>query len=83
MKLLLYCPKLKSRGTVDILRCLFLCPKAEVVRCPEYTKTYPTLKSYVVPVQYAEKYGTPAFQIPIKYRKRRKRSAPCSTPSSD
>jgi len=68
-----YCPQLKCKGSVSILRCLFTCPKARVLKCPAYTEVYPRLLNFEVEDKYIEKYGDVTIPVPMAFRKRRKR----------
>ena len=69
----LWCPLLKN-GTRDIHYCLFKCLKARIVKCPEFTRIYPTLLNFELDPKYLEKYGEVTIPIPIAFRKRRKRA---------
>ena len=70
-----YCPQLKCKGSVSILRCLFRCPKARVLKCPAYTDIYPFLVNFELDEKYILKYGEVTIPVPMKFRKRRKRRA--------
>lgn len=75
----LYCPRLKSKGTVDILVCLYKCPKSRIVICKEYLSAYPSLLNFEIEERYIEKYGTVIIPIPLALRKRRKRNVKTET----
>lgn len=68
-----YCPKLKCKGSVSVLKCLFRCPKATVIKCEAYTSIYPFLLSFEIDPKYIKKYGEVTVPIPLVLRKRRKR----------
>lgn len=72
--ILLYCPKLKCGGTKEISVCVYLCPKATVLRCPEYCRVFPQLKEQEVDPKYIEKYGERKLPVPPRYLKRKRRS---------
>lgn len=69
----LYCPQLKCGGTVNILKCIYRCPKARVLRCPAYVAVYPSLINFEIEDKYKDKYGEVNIPIPLVFRKRRKR----------
>ena len=69
----LYCPNLKCGGTVNILKCLYRCPKSRIIRCTAYTEVYPKLLTFDVDDKYVEKYGEVSIPVPLSLRKRRKR----------
>lgn len=69
----LYCPQLKCKGTVNVLKCLFMCPKSRVLKCEAYTEVYPRLLNFEVEDKYIEKYGNVTIVVPVAFRKRRKR----------
>ncbi len=69
-----YCPKLKCRGVVSVLTCLYSCPKKVKVFCTEYEKVFPKLKDFVVDKKYVEKYGEFVEVIPAALIRRRRRS---------
>ena len=77
-KIHLYCPY-KKNGTVDILICIYKCPKSKLLKCPEYAKIYPTLLSFTIEDKYLEKYGHPTLLVPNSLKKRRKRNVPVVT----
>lgn len=72
----LYCPHLKCKGTKDVLSCLYKCPKARLLRCPEYLRIYPELATFEIDPMYIEKYGAIAIPVPAALRKRRRRRTP-------
>lgn len=70
-----YCPQLKCKGSVSVLRCLFRCPKATVLKCVAYTDIYPFLLNFEIDDKYINKYGEVTIPVPVAFRKRRKRNA--------
>lgn len=70
-----YCPQLKCKGSVSVLRCLFSCPKSRVMKCEAYADIYPFLLTFEVEDKYIIKYGAVNIIVPVKFRKRRKRRA--------
>lgn len=68
-----YCPKLKCKGVVSILTCLFKCPKMTKVYCKVYEEVFPRLKDFVVDKKYVERYGSYVEVIPAALMKRRRR----------
>ena len=68
-----YCPQLKCKGSVSILKCLFRCPKSRVLKCEAYADVYPFLINFEIDEKYITKYGEVTIVVPMKYRKRRKR----------
>jgi len=70
-----YCPKLKCKGSVSVLTCLFRCPKATVIKCEAYTSIYPYLLTFEIDPKYITKYGEVTVPVPLVLRKRRKRRA--------
>lgn len=69
-----YCPLLKCKGSVSVLRCLFTCPRSQVLKCPAYADMYPFLVNFEIEDKYILKYGAVTILVPVKYRKRRKRN---------
>lgn len=70
-----YCPQLKCKGSVSVLRCLFRCPKSRVMKCEVYADVYPFLLNFEIDDKYIVKYGSVNIIVPAKFRKRRKRRA--------
>ena len=75
----LYCPFLKSKGTRDVVTCLYKCPKARLMKCSEFERIYPQLLTFEIDHKYIEKYGAITIPVPLAYRKRRKRRAISTT----
>lgn len=65
----IYCPK-RRLGTVDLLVCIYTCPRADKIRCVEYTKRWPEVLAYVPDEKYVEKYGEPVREVPVSLRTR-------------
>lgn len=73
LSLLLYCPERKAGGTVDITRCIYLCPRQAAVKCAEYLKAYPQLAEFIIAPKYIEKYGAVEPPVPLALRRRKQR----------
>lgn len=72
----LFCPLLKSKGTRDVVVCLYKCPRTLLIKCEEYLRIYPELLGFDIDPKYIEKYGALSKPLPASLRKRRVRHAP-------
>jgi cytochrome oxidase Cu insertion factor (SCO1/SenC/PrrC family) len=73
MTVTMHCPKSKCSGAIDLVVCLYTCPKGTVAKCAEYNRKYDEILVTDIPEKYIEKYGEPTKLVPLARRKRRKR----------